>query len=122
MSSPGSARSVARTWRTDAVGSASARLLVADANEDPPEPRLESLRIAEARQLTPGRDERLLDGILGAVEVAQDALGHGEQPVGIGARQEAEGLSVSVPRRLDQLSIQRRTFREAALVGPPLRI
>ena len=80
-------------WSTGRAATPHSRL----AHEDPPQPRLEAFHIAEVRQLAPGRDDRLLDGVLGAVEVAQDALGHRKQPVRIRARQHSEGLAVSVP-------------------------
>ena len=54
----------------------------------------EPVRIPEARQLSPGDHERLLHGVLGPVEVPQDPLGDGEEPVSMGPRDDPEGLAV----------------------------
>lgn len=48
---------------------------------DPVEPRVEPFRIAEATHVTPGDHQRVLQGILGSVHVAQDPVGQREQPV-----------------------------------------
>ena len=91
------------------------RLLIAGSDQDPAQPGLEAFRIPEFRELAPGSDDRLLNGVLGAVEVAQDALGNREQPVGVRARQHPEGLAVSVSCRLDQFSVQGLALRCATL-------
>ena len=60
------------------------RLADADVDEEALEPRIEAVRIAESPQVTPGDHQRVLEGILGPIDVAQDPLGDREQPVAAG--------------------------------------
>ena len=57
------------------------RLGDADVDEEALEPRIEAVRIAESPQVTPGDHQRILEGILGPIDVAEDPLGDREQPV-----------------------------------------
>ena len=41
-----------------------ALLPIADMDEQAAQPRIEAIDVAERRQLSPGEDERLLDGVL----------------------------------------------------------
>jgi len=66
------------------VGHATAlarRLGDADMHEQAMQPRVEPVRIAESSQIAPGDHQCVLEGILGSVDIAQDPLGHREQPV-----------------------------------------
>ena len=63
------------------------------------EPGIEPLDLAEPRELAPGRDERLLHGIIGQVDIAQDPLRDGEQPIRRAASEGPKGLLVPGPRR-----------------------
>ena len=45
------------------------------------EPGVESVRIAEVRQVTPGDHQRILQGILGPIDVAEDPLGDRKESV-----------------------------------------
>ena len=45
------------------------------------DPRVEPVRIAEAREVTPGDHQRVLQSVLGPVDVAEDALRDREEPV-----------------------------------------
>ena len=58
-----------------------ARLLVAGADEELREPGIEPLRFTEPRELTPGLDHRLLNGVLGRIRVPEDLAGDTEQPL-----------------------------------------
>ena len=42
-----------------------AELVHAGIDQQPPEPRVESIGVAEPREITPGAGQRLLDGVLG---------------------------------------------------------
>jgi hypothetical protein len=56
-------------------------LLDADVREQPVDPRVEPVRIAEAREVTPGDHQRVLQSVLGPVDVAEDALCDGEEAI-----------------------------------------
>ena len=45
------------------------------------EPRVEPVRIAEAAKVAPGDHQRILQGILGPVDVAKDPVGDRVEPV-----------------------------------------
>jgi hypothetical protein len=71
------------------------------------EPRLESVRIPEPGQLLPGDHQRLLHGVLGPIDVAQDPVGNRVEAVGVNPDQDAEGLPVTVLRLLHEVAIHR---------------
>ena len=54
---------------------------VAGTNEESVRPRIEAIRVAELREVSPGQ-QRLLRRVLGEVEVAQDPARHGQEPIG----------------------------------------
>ena len=81
------------------------RLGDADVDEEALEPRIEAVRIAEAPQVTPGDHQRVLEGILGPIDVAEDPLGDREEPVAPGADQVDIRLPIPVLRRLDEIAI-----------------
>jgi hypothetical protein len=58
------------------------------------EPGVETLGLAEPRKLPPGRDERLLHGVLGPSDVTQDPMRDGEEPIRRAAGEGGEGLLV----------------------------
>ena len=68
-------------------------------------PRVEPGRIAEAPQVTPGDHQRILEGILGPVDIAEDPLRNREETVDAPADQVGEGLLVPVACRLDEIAI-----------------
>ncbi len=53
---------------------ATPRFGVARVDEDPMEPRLEAIEVAQGGKLPPHLDEGHLDGVLGEVRVAQDPM------------------------------------------------
>ena len=67
-------------------------------DDDPVRPGVETVRVAQPRQLVPDRDQRLLQRILGEVVVAQDPVGGREQAAGRQAHQRLEGLLVATRR------------------------
>ncbi len=62
---------------------------VAGVDEQPSDPGFEAVRIAERRELAPGRDEGALQGVLREVGVAQDPRADRVQPVAGRADQDA---------------------------------
>ena len=58
------------------------RLFDADVNEDSMQPCVETVRIAEPTQITPGDHQRILQSILGPIDVAEDPVGDRVQAVG----------------------------------------
>jgi hypothetical protein len=50
-------------------------------DEDPAQPGIEPVVVAQRRQLAPGRDQGLLDSVFGSIEVAQDPERDRDQPI-----------------------------------------
>ena len=57
------------------------RVSDADVDDEPRQPRIEPVGIAEPAQVTPGDHQRVLQGILGPVDVTEDPVGGREQAV-----------------------------------------
>ena len=89
----------------EAVAPEPARLIDAGADEQPVKPGVEAVGVAQRGQITPGPDERLLDGVLGLVGIAQDQPGGGVQPEDRGACQRGEGVMIASPRPLHEFSL-----------------
>ena len=83
----------------------SRRLCDADIDEEALEPRIEAVRIAESPEVTPGDHQRVLQGILGPIDVTEDALGDRKEPVTPNADQVDVRLPIPVPCRLDEIAI-----------------
>ena len=79
-----------------------ARLIDTGAVEQPVEPGLEAIGAAQCGQVTPSADERLLDGVLCLVGIAQDEPGCGIEPEQRGVRQRGEGVMVASARSLHE--------------------
>ena len=77
----------------------------AHVREQPLGPRVESVRIAEVGQVTPGDHQRVLHGILGPIDVAEDPVGDREQPVAARADQVDECRLVAPLRSFDELAV-----------------
>ena len=74
------------------------------AQEDPIQPRVEALDVAQLRKLPPAANKRLLDGILGQVLVAEDQPGNRVEAVDLAGGELPEGFSISPLRSLDKVS------------------
>jgi len=74
-------------------------------DDDAVEPRIEPVRIAEPAQITPGDHQRVLQGILGSVDVAQDPLRQREQAIHARAKQVDERRLVAVLGRLHEVVV-----------------
>ena len=70
---------------------------VALVGQDPMEPGLEAIGIAERSKLAPGDDEGRLNGVLGQVGVAQDPARDRHAPIADHAGEGVEGLLVASP-------------------------
>src|SRR5439155_10870578 len=75
------------------------------ADDEAVEPRVESVRIAEPGQVTPGDHQRFLQGILGPIDVAKDPLRERVEAVTTAPDQVGIRLPVTVPCRLDEIAI-----------------
>ena len=69
------------------------RLGDADVDEEALEPGIEPIRIAEAAKVTPGDHQRVLQGVLGPIDVTEDPLGDREETVG----SDADQVDIRVP-------------------------
>jgi len=76
-----------------------------DADQDPGRPRLEPLRIAKAGQLAPGNDQGLLDRVVGEIDVPEDPSRGPEQPVGMGAHEDGEGVPITALSQFHEVAI-----------------
>ena len=70
------------------------------------QPVVERRGVAQPRQAAPGPDQRLLDGVLGEIRVAEDEAGRGVQARAGRAGELGEGVPVASPR----------SFHESVLV------
>ncbi len=61
----------------DASALGGPELIAAGVEEEPVQPGLEAIGIAQSRQVPPAADERLLDGVLGTIRVPQDESSRG---------------------------------------------
>ncbi len=66
------------------------------------EPDLEALGVAQPRELAPGEEECLLDGVLRPLHVPEDPVRDGEAAVAFQVDELGEGALVALPRPLDQ--------------------
>ena len=83
------------------------RLADAYVGEEPVDPGLEPVRIAEARKVTPGDHQRVLQSILGPIDVPEDPLCDREEPVTVQTNQVDERRLITALRRLDEIAIHR---------------
>ena len=88
-------------------------LEVALPHENAGEPRLEPIGVAQGREVAPGVDEGRLDGVLGTVKIAQDAVRDREESVAGDGHQAGVRILVALDRPFDERSIH---------VGAPSRV
>ena len=89
----------------DTMAPEPARLIDTGADEQPMEPGVETIGAAQCGQVTPSSDERLLDGVLGLVGIAQDEPGGSVQPEERGACQRGEGVMIAPLCPFDEVSL-----------------
>ena len=81
------------------------RLMDAGSDDEAVQPRVEPIRIAEPRQVSPGDHQRFLQGILGSVDSAEDPLRDREESVTSRADQVGIRLPIPVPCRFNEIAI-----------------
>jgi len=81
------------------------RLADAHVCQDAVEPGAEPVRIAEARQVAPGDHKRVLQGILGPVDVPKDSVRDRVESVAMQVNQVDERLLVAALGRFDEVPI-----------------
>jgi hypothetical protein len=84
-------------------------VVVACVDEEPVEPGIECLRIAETPDVAPGSKERVLHGIFRGIPVAEDPPRDRVQAVVCGGREGIEGLVVAPLCAFDEFGRQRRS-------------
>ena len=85
----------------------------AGSNEEPVEPGVEPLDVAQRGQIAPGPDQCVLSGILREFGIAQDEASGRVQPIDGADGQHTEGLAVSVSRPFDELRLHASLPSEA---------
>ena len=88
---------------------------------DPLQPRLEPLGLAEARQLAPRGNERLLGGVAGVGLVAENRAGQSVHGIHPGADDRLERVEVTVPGPVDQRPVDRGSDRRVPPGRSPIR-
>ncbi len=81
------------------------RLRDADIREQAVDPWVEPVRIAEARKVTPGDHQRVLQGIFGPIDIPEDPVRDREQSVTAKLDEVDECRLVTLPRCLDEVAI-----------------
>ena len=90
------------------AASVSTSVLDAHVRQHALDPEVKPVRIAEVRQVSPGDHQRVLQGILGPVDIAEDPARDRVQAIEAGAGQVDEGDLIATLRRDHELSIHRR--------------
>ena len=90
------------------------RLVDAFADDESVQPRVESVRIAEPTQVTPGDHQRILEGVLGPIDVAEDPLRGRVETVHARADQVDECRLVAMLGRLDEVAVH------VSILGAPV--
>ena len=81
------------------------------------EPRIEAARIAEAPKVTPGDHQRILEGILGPIDIAEDPLCGRKEPVLPSEDQVDIRRPIPVLCRLDEIAVHGLRLVGRALGG-----
>ena len=74
-------------------------------DEDPVDPRFEAIELPQMWDPTPGKDEGVLQSVLGECRVAQDPLGHRVERIADLVHQDGECLTIAPTGLLDEVSI-----------------
>ena len=84
-------------------------------------PCVEAVRIAESSQVTPGDHQRILQGILGPIDVAEDPVREREEPVAGRADEVDERRLVAALGRFDEGAIAIHRLPLLTSVGDVVR-
>jgi hypothetical protein len=90
------------------------RLAMAGANEEPVQPGLKAIRVAEGSEVAPGGDERLLGSVRCAIAVAQDQVGDRPEPVDRSTRQIIERAAIAGHRLFHETTVHRTSSARAS--------
>ena len=96
-------------------------LVHAGVDEEPPQPRVEPVRVAEPGQVAPRAGERLLDGVLRPLGVARDEAGHGVEARERAGGKARERLAVPSPCPHHQVPVHqsRHAWRGRSTASTP---
>ena len=97
-------------------------LVGAGVDEESVQPGVESGRVAQRGQITPGADEGVLDGVHRQVRVPEHEPGGGVEPGDRGACQHGEGVMIAPSRPLHEVSAPSRPSAVARLIWPRSRV
>src|SRR4051812_48771444 len=89
----------------DRPAAAPAYLVEAGVHEEATQPRVEPIGIAKSRQIPPGPNEAILDGVLRPIGIAEDQPRGGVQSTDRGARQDREGVMIAPLRPLHAIAL-----------------
>ncbi len=78
-----------------------------DIREESVNPGVEAVRIAEVPQITPGDHQRVLQGILGPIDIPEDPVRDREEAITARANQVDECRLITVLCRFDEVAIHR---------------
>jgi len=81
------------------------RLGKAGSDDEAMEPRVEAVRIAKPGQVAPSDHKRVLQGIIGPIDIAEDPLRERVEAVATNPDQVGVRLPVTAPCRLDEVAI-----------------
>src|SRR6185295_8866680 len=84
------------------------RLVEARPNDEAPDPGVESIGIPKPRQVSPGLDESILDGVLGQIGIPQDQPGDGIEARERRGGEIREGLAIAALGSFHQLALHVR--------------
>ena len=82
-----------------------AGLVDARPDQEPAEPLVEAVRVPKRGQITPGSDERVLDGVVGLLGVPEDEPGGRVEASDRGACQRVKGVMIAPLRSLHEISL-----------------
>jgi len=87
---------------------------VAGPDEDAVHPRVEAIRVPEAAKIEPGRDERVLYGVVGTVRVTDDQPRESDETLDGACGELGEGVMVAFPGPDDEVSLHGPCLVDAA--------
>jgi hypothetical protein len=85
-------------------------------------PRLESVKVAQRREVLPHGDERLLHCILGLIGIAKDSVGDPVEASSDRSRERLECWLITGPGQLDELQLRHRAETDLRAVAPTWRL
>src|SRR6185369_7198588 len=93
-------------------------LVDAGIHQESTQPGVEPVRVAQRGQITPGTDERVLDGVRSAIRIPEHEPGGRVEAGDRGACQLGKGVMIALPRSLHEVSRHHGPQAVARLVWP----